>query len=49
MIVTHNPYTGQPRDPRDVQSDPGAVLCVRPGAPLRAAVGQTKEQRRADP
>lgn len=37
MPITHNPYTGQPRDPRDIASDPGAVLCVKPGAPLKAA------------
>lgn len=26
-----NPHTGTPRDPRDVASDPQAVLCVKPG------------------
>ncbi|GEM_PF-4456393 len=36
-IVTHNPYTGAPRDPRDIKSDPSAVLCVKPGVPLVAA------------
>ena len=32
-----NPHTGTPRDPRDVASDPQAVLCVKPGEPLKAA------------
>jgi len=35
--VLNNPHTGEGRDPRDVASDPGAVLCVEPGAPLAAA------------
>lgn len=34
---THNPYTGTPRDPRDIASDPFAVLCVAADEPLRAA------------
>ncbi|WP_353189125.1 hypothetical protein [Pseudomonas sp.] len=32
-----NPYTGQSRDYRDVESDPAGVLIVGPGAPLVAA------------
>lgn len=32
-----NPHTGTPRDPRDVASDPQAVLCVKPGEPLKSA------------
>ena len=32
-----NPWTGEPRDYRDVNSDPAGVLCVEPGAPLKAA------------
>lgn len=32
-----NPWTGKPRDYRDVDSDPEGVLCVEPGAPLKAA------------
>ena len=32
-----NPYTGQPRDYRDVDSDPEGILCVAPGVPLRPA------------
>lgn len=35
--VLNNPHTGELRDPRDVASDPGAVLAVEPGAPLVAA------------
>ena len=34
-----NPWTGKPRDYRDVDSDPEGVLCVEPGAPLKAATG----------
>jgi hypothetical protein len=29
--VLFNPYTGEPRDVRDVQSDPQGVLIVPPG------------------
>ncbi len=32
-----NPHTGTPRDPRDVASDPQAVLCVKPSEPLKSA------------
>lgn len=35
--VLTNPYTGKPRDYRDVESDPAGVLIVEPGAPLKAA------------
>ena len=35
--VLNNPHTGLPRDPRDVASDPDAILCVAPGEPLKAA------------
>lgn len=35
--VLSNPWTGEPRDYRDVNSDPEGVLCVEPGAPLKAA------------
>ena len=37
-----NPYTGRPRDPRDIQSDPEGILIVEPEAPLRAEPTQTK-------
>ncbi len=36
-IVAHNPHTGLPRDPRDIASDPRAILCVPPGQPIKAA------------
>lgn len=36
-IVTHNRFTGKPRDARDIQSDPEGKLIVDPGKPLRAA------------
>ncbi|MES2262173.1 MAG: hypothetical protein V4724_26940 [Pseudomonadota bacterium] len=36
-LITHNLHTGALRDPRDVASDPQAVLCVAPGEPLHAA------------
>ena len=35
--VLYNPHTGAARDPRDVASDPQAILCVKPGEPLKAA------------
>lgn len=35
--VLFNPYNGQPRDVRDVQSDPQGTLIVPPGAMLQAA------------
>ena len=31
MPVLFNPYTGEPRDARDIQSDPHGVLLVPPG------------------
>lgn len=31
-----NPYTGQPRDYRDVESDPDGILIHKPGEPLHA-------------
>lgn len=34
--VLTNPYTGQPRDYRDVESDPAGTLIVEPGKPLEA-------------
>lgn len=32
-----NPYTGKPRDPRDIASDPAGVLMIDPDEPLRPA------------
>jgi hypothetical protein len=35
--VLFNPYTGEPRDMRDVQSDPQGILLAPPGAAMLAA------------
>lgn len=35
--VMFNPYTGTPRHPSDIASDPSRLLILEPGAPLRAA------------
>lgn len=32
-----NPYTGKPRDPRDIASDPSGTLMLDPDEPLLAA------------
>lgn len=32
--VLFSPYTGEPRDARDIASDPQGLLIVQPGAPL---------------
>ena len=32
-----NPYTGSPRHPSDIQSDPEGILILDPDAPMRAA------------
>lgn len=37
LPVLFNPHTGTPRDHRDIASDPQAILCVKPGEPLKAA------------
>jgi hypothetical protein len=39
--VLTNPYTGEPRDYRDVESDPAGTLIVEPGEPLRSASIET--------
>lgn len=36
-VVLRNPWTGRPRDVRDIESDPQAVLCIDPMAASRAA------------
>lgn len=41
-----NPYTGTPRDYRDVESDPAGVLIQESGAPVRAAAPQPQQQAR---
>ncbi|MBP6563978.1 MAG: hypothetical protein KA200_00035 [Burkholderiales bacterium] len=35
--VLFNPYTGEPRDVRDVQSDPQGILIMPPSAQMLAA------------
>lgn len=37
-VVLTNPWTGEPRDIRDVESDPAGLLMVEPEKPLLAAV-----------
>lgn len=37
MTFMFCPYTGRPRHPSDIASDPDGVLIVEPGAPLMAA------------
>lgn len=32
-----NPFTGKPRDPRDIASDPAGILMLDPDEPVRAA------------
>lgn len=40
-----NPFTGRPRDPRDIASDPKGILVWDGEEPLRAA--ESKEKRNA--
>jgi hypothetical protein len=42
--VLFNPYTGQPRDVRDVQSDPQGILIVPPGKIEMLAAKPTHQQ-----
>jgi hypothetical protein len=42
--VLFNPYTGQPRDVRDVQSDPQGILIVPPGKVEMMAAKPTHQQ-----
>lgn len=37
-VVMFNPYTGKPRHPLDIQSDPGGLLILEPGAPVISAL-----------
>jgi len=48
--VLFSPYTGEPRDARDIQSDPQGMLIVPPGAELAAYVtpAQRAEASAAD-
>jgi hypothetical protein len=42
--VLFNPYTGEPRDVRDVQSDPQGILIAPPGKVEMLAVKPTGEK-----
>lgn len=42
-----NPYTGTPRHPSDIASDPEGVLILEPGEPIKAAP-KTNAERQAD-
>ena len=46
--VMFNPYTGEPRDVRDVQSDPQGILIVPPGKVEMLAVAPTPPAQAAD-
>lgn len=37
MTMLFNPYTGKPRHPSDISSDPKGTLIAEPDAPLIAA------------
>lgn len=37
MTMLFNPYTGKPRHPSDIASDPNGIMIVEPDAPLMAA------------
>ena len=39
-----NPYTGKPRDPRDIASDPAGVLMPDPDEPLLATRASSSAQ-----
>lgn len=36
-VMLFNPYTGKPRDPRDIASDPQGLALIDPDEPLRPA------------
>lgn len=40
-VLMFNPYSGTPRHPSDIQSDPHAILLLDPEQPIRAR-GETK-------
>jgi hypothetical protein len=44
--VLFNPYTGEPRDARDIQSDPQGILIVPPGRVEMIAASVSKENDR---
>lgn len=43
--VMFNPYTGTPRHPSDIASDPSGLLILEPGAPLRAALTRCRAEQ----
>ena len=47
-VVTHNPHTGTPRNPLDIESDPAGLLIVKDGEPLKAFVAGDSEGGEAD-
>jgi|GEM_PF-2745967 len=47
--VLFNPYTGEPRDVRDVQSDPQGILIVPPGKVEMLAAAQPKAEPVQEP
>jgi hypothetical protein len=36
MTVLFNPYTGKPRHPSDIESDPDGILILDPDKPVKA-------------
>ena len=47
-VVTHNPHTGTPRNPLDIESDPAGLLIVKDGEPLKAFVAGDSEGGETD-
>lgn len=48
MATLKNPHTGEPRDLRDVQSDPDGVLIHKTGEPLIAAGNNSNDSDELD-
>ena len=47
-VVTHNPHTGTPRNPLDIESDPEGLLIVKDGEPLKAFMAGDSEGGETD-
>ena len=47
-VVTHNPHTGTPRNPLDIESDPAGLLIVKDGEPLKAFMAGDSEGGETD-
>ena len=43
-----NPYSGKPRHPSDIQSDPAGILMIDPDEPIRAYTAPPKAQPMSD-